>query len=247
MSESHAGGEELIRVESLCKSFLIGESRIDVLSGVDLSIRQGERIAIVGQSGVGKSTLLQILGTLDRPSSGRVRFRGEDVFRKSGPELARLRNGFLGFVFQFHHLLPEFSALENVMMPGLIRGLGFEEMRSRARSMLQEVGLDDRLQHRIGKLSGGERQRVAVARALVLDPPVLLADEPTGNLDPTIGGQVADLLIELNRSRGTTLVVVTHNSALAAKLGRICRLIDGRLESVAAPAPNSPRDSGEIT
>jgi lipoprotein-releasing system ATP-binding protein len=159
-----------------------------------------------------------------------VLFRGEDVFAKSGAELARLRNRFVGFVFQFHHLLPEFSALENVMMPGLIRSLDFDEMRERAVAMLEEVGLSHRLGHRVGKLSGGERQRVAVARALVLDPPVILADEPTGNLDPTTGDQISDLLFEMNRSRGTTLVVVTHSGRMARKLGRAVVLREGRLE-----------------
>ena len=221
--------EELIRIEGLHKSFETGDATIDVLTGIDLSIRRGDRIAIVGQSGVGKSTLLHILGTLDHPSSGRVEFRGDDVFGKSGPELAKLRNAFLGFVFQFHHLLPEFSAVENVMMPGLIQGCGRDEMRQRASAMLDEVGLAHRLDHPVGKLSGGERQRVAVARALVLDPPVVLADEPTGNLDPAIGEQVADVLFEMNETRGTTLVVVTHSVSLAKKLGRILVLDEGRL------------------
>ncbi len=242
MSESVAATDELLRVEGLCKFFVAGDSRIDVLSGVDLSIKRGERIAVTGQSGVGKSTLLQILGTLDHPSAGTVRLLGEDVFAKSGPELAALRNSFLGFVFQFHHLLPEFSALENVMMPGLIQGLDFGEMRVRARAILSEVGLEERLGHTVGKLSGGERQRVAVARALVLNPPLILADEPTGNLDPTIGAQVADLLIEMNRSRGTTLVVVTHNTRLAAKMGRTLVLSEGRLNE----APKAFDGSSEI-
>jgi lipoprotein-releasing system ATP-binding protein len=227
--------EPLIHVEGLCKSFATGDASIEVLNGLDLCIQAGERIAVIGQSGVGKSTLLQILGTLDHPSSGSVRFRGDEVFAKSGPELARLRNRFLGFVFQFHHLLPEFSALENVMMPGLIQGIGFSEMRERAAHMLGEVGLSSRLGHAVGKLSGGERQRVAVARALVLDPPVVLADEPTGNLDPVIGEQIAELLLEMNRSRGTTLIAVTHNRRLAEKLGRILVLEGGRLRPGSGP------------
>lgn len=226
--------EALLRAEKLSKSFATGEATIEVLSGVDLRIERGERVAIVGQSGVGKSTLLQILGTLDHPSSGTVRIDGEDVFAKSGPELARLRNRQLGFVFQFHHLLPEFDALENVMMPGLIQGEDFEVMRESAAAMLREVGLDHRLRHRVGKLSGGERQRVAVARALVLDPPLVLADEPTGNLDPETGDQITELLLEMNRSRGTTLVVVTHSAGMAGKLGRTLLLEQGALREAGA-------------
>jgi lipoprotein-releasing system ATP-binding protein len=191
-------------------------------------------VAIIGQSGVGKSTLLQILGTLDHPTAGTVHFEGEDVFAKSGPELAQLRNRQLGFVFQFHHLLPEFNALENVMMPGLIEGRSRSAMRDLASVMLREVGLEHRFGHRVGKLSGGERQRVAVARALVLNPPLVLADEPTGNLDPEIGDQITDLLLEMNRSRGTTLVVVTHSESLAARLGRTLVLEHGQLREAAA-------------
>ena len=222
--------EPLIEIEGLSKSFETGDGSIEVLRGLDLEIRAGDRIAIMGQSGVGKSTLLHILGTLDHPTSGEVRFRGEDVFGKSSAELARLRNQFVGFVFQFHHLLPEFTAVENVMMPGLLQKRGFEEMREASAKMLAEVGLDHRLGHRVGKLSGGERQRVAVARALVLDPPLVLADEPTGNLDPDTGDQVAQLLLEVNRNHGTTLVVVTHSARMAERLGRTLVLADGRLE-----------------
>jgi len=221
--------DELLRVEGVRKSFQTGEGEIEVLRRIDLVLREGERVAIVGQSGVGKSTLLHVLGTLDRPTAGNVYFRGDDVFCKSGAELARFRNESLGFVFQFHHLLPEFDALENVMMPGLLRGLSFAEMRSRARGILDEVGLGHRLHHRVGKLSGGERQRVAVARALVLDPPLVLADEPTGNLDPVTGERISELLLTMNRTRGTALVVVTHNPALAERLGRTVTLVDGTL------------------
>jgi len=221
--------DELLRVEGLHKSFATGEGRVEVLRGVDFTLKAGERLAIVGQSGVGKSTLLYILGTLDRPSAGHVYFRGDDLFRKSPQELARFRSDSVGFVFQFHHLLPEFDAVENVMMPGLVRGFDFGEMRRRAVSMLEEVDLGHRLHHRIGKLSGGERQRVAVARALVMNPALVLADEPTGNLDPVTGERVEDLLLHMNRTRGTALVIVTHNPALAGRLGRTVTLVEGKL------------------
>jgi lipoprotein-releasing system ATP-binding protein len=219
----------LIEVKGLGKRFVTADGELEVLRGVDFQLEEGDRVAIVGQSGVGKSTFLHLLGALDHPSEGSVRFRGEDVFAKPPDELAAFRNHSLGFVFQFHHLLPEFSALENVMMPGLLRGLGFAEMRERAAEILGEVGLAARLQHRTGKLSGGERQRVAVARALVLDPALVLADEPTGNLDPATGERIGELLLEMNRTRGTALVVVTHNERLARRLGRIVVLRDGTL------------------
>ena len=184
-----AATEPLVRIEGLTKEYQTGDGTLSVLSELDFEVRGGERVAVVGQSGVGKSTFLHILGTLDHPTRGHVSFRGEDVFSQDNSALARLRNEFLGFVFQFHHLLPEFSAMENVMIPGLISRRSRDEMRERAKKILVEVGLSHRLDHRAGKLSGGERQRVAVARALVLDPPLVLADEPTGNLDPTIGGE----------------------------------------------------------
>jgi lipoprotein-releasing system ATP-binding protein len=219
----------LLRAESLDKSFATGEGTIDVLRGVEFSLEPGERVAILGQSGVGKSTLLHLLGALDHPTSGTVLFEGEDIFGKAPEDLARFRNESLGFVFQFHHLLPEFNALENVMMPGLLRGLEPKVMKERAAAVLDEVELTHRLGHLVGKLSGGERQRVAVARALVMDPPLLLADEPTGNLDPGTGERVANLLLDLNAQRGTALVVVTHNEALARRLGRAVTLVEGRL------------------
>ncbi len=228
MNESKAA-TPLVEIQGLFRRFETGGGTIEVLSGIDFAIHEGDRIAIVGQSGVGKSTLLHILGTLDHPSEGTLRFRGEDVFARTRESLSELRNRFLGFVFQFHHLLPEFSALENVMMPGLIQGLSKEAMRVRSESMLRDVGLGHRIEHAVGKLSGGERQRVAVARALVLDPALVLADEPTGNLDPATGDQVAELLFEMNRTRGTTLVVVTHSKRMADRLGRILVLIGGKL------------------
>ena len=238
MSESrapHSPAPPLIEIQGLGKSFLTGDGRIEVLQGLDLVVNAGDRIAIVGQSGVGKSTLLHILGTLDHPTEGTLRYRGEDVFSKTPEELARLRNEFVGFVFQFHHLLPEFTAQENVMMPGLLQKRSFEEMRDRATKMLAEVSLDHRLGHKVGKLSGGERQRVAVARALVLDPPLVLADEPTGNLDPATGDHVAKLLLEVNRNHGTTLVVVTHSARMAEQLGRTLVLSQGRLAEATSP------------
>ena len=222
--------EPLLRAAGVYKSFRTGEGMIEVLKGVDLDVESGERLAIVGASGVGKSTLLHLLGTLDHPSAGQVLFRGEDLFARDRSELARLRNASLGFIFQFHHLLPEFNALENVMMPGLVGGVGHAEMRGRAARLLEEVGLEHRVKHPVGKLSGGERQRVAVARALVLEPVLLLADEPTGNLDPKTGDQVLELLLEMNRSHGTALVVVTHSPELASRMSRRTVLVDGYLE-----------------
>jgi lipoprotein-releasing system ATP-binding protein len=221
--------EVLLRAEGLGKRFVTGEGTIEVLAGLELEVARGETLAILGQSGIGKSTLLHVLGTLDHPSEGCVWFEGSDVFARSGDALARFRNASLGFVFQFHHLLPEFSALENVMMPGLLRGLGFGAIRERAVAILGEVELSHRLNHPVGKLSGGERQRVAVARALVLDPPLVLADEPTGNLDPGSAERVGDLLLRLNVQRGTALVVVTHNAELARRMGRALVLEQGRL------------------
>lgn len=218
----------LLQVVGLHKSFVTGEGEIEVLRGLDLDVARGERLAIVGQSGVGKSTLLHILGGLDRPTRGEVRFDGEDLFAQSREAMSRFRNHQLGFVFQFHHLLPEFDALENVMMPGRIRGLETSAIEERARGILGEVGLSARLRHKVGKLSGGERQRVAVARALVLDPLLLLADEPTGNLDPETGERIEDLLLAMNESRGTALVIVTHNERLAEKLGRTVELVAGQ-------------------
>ena len=227
-AEVASGGDPLVRIEGLTKTFQTGDGSVSVLDDLDFEIGAGERIAVVGQSGVGKSTFLHILGTLEHPTRGHVYFRGEDVFAKDNSGLARVRNEFIGFVFQFHHLLSEFSAAENVMIPGLIRRIPRDEMRERAERILDEVGLSHRLDHRAGKRSGGERQRVAVARALVLNPPLVLADEPTGNLDPTIGDQISDILFEINRTRGTTLVVVTHNQRMAEKLGKIVVLKNGR-------------------
>jgi len=223
----------LLEARALHRSFASGDGTIDVLRGVDLVIADRERLAIVGNSGVGKSTLLHVLGTLDRPTSGQLLFDGEDLFARDSNGLARFRNQTLGFIFQFHHLLPEFNACENVMMPGLIGGRLAAEMRPRAMRLLTEVGLEHRVNHPVGKLSGGERQRVAVARALVLEPRLLLADEPTGNLDPKTADQVLELLLEMNRVHGTALVVVTHSAEIARRLGRRSVLVDGYLEDAA--------------
>ncbi len=201
---------------------------MEVLKGVDLTFSKGEKTAIVGASGVGKTTFLHVLGTLDRPTAGKVLYEGKDIYSLNEKDLALFRNREIGFVFQFHHLLPEFTALENTMMPCLIQGIPKKESASRAESILTLVGLKERLPHKPGELSGGEQQRVAVARALVLEPKVLLADEPTGNLDTKTGESVFDLLQELNQIKGVTLIVVTHNLKLAEKLSRQIQLIDGK-------------------
>ncbi len=221
--------EPMMAVKGLYKSFGNGTDRLDVLKGIDLLVHKGETITIVGASGVGKSTLLHIMGALDRPTSGEVLYEGEELFGKGDAELAAFRNREIGFVFQFHHLLPEFSALENVAMPARIHGMGRQAAEDRAAVMLEAVGLEDRARHRPGELSGGERQRVAISRALVLRPRLLLADEPTGNLDTKTGESVHDLLVELNRTLGVTLVVVTHNLSLAEKMGRRLSMVDGRI------------------
>jgi lipoprotein-releasing system ATP-binding protein len=219
----------MIAAQDLTKSFRLDQTDIHVLNGVSLEITRGEMVAIVGASGVGKTTLLHILGTLDRPTSGAVRFDGDDVFAKDEPALADFRNRKIGFVFQFHHLLPEFTALENVMMPALIRRQAQEEARATAESVLKEVGLEHRLEHRTGEMSGGEQQRVAVARALVLRPDLVLADEPTGNLDTHTGEDVFKLMRDLNRAKGVTFVIVTHNEALSSQADRIIRMVDGKI------------------
>ena len=221
---------ELIRAQQIFKSFGNKTKRVEVLKGIDLVFEQGERAAIVGASGVGKTTLLHVLGTLDRPTSGKVFYQGKDIFQMGEKELAHFRNREIGFVFQFHHLLPEFNAIENTMMPCLIQGSTKKEASLRAESILTLVGLRDRLSHKPGELSGGEQQRVAVARALVLEPKVLLADEPTGNLDTRTGESVFDLLTELNQIKGVTLLVVTHNLKFADKMSRQIHLVDGKAQ-----------------
>jgi lipoprotein-releasing system ATP-binding protein len=202
---------------------------LTVLDGIDLDIPSGEMIAIVGASGVGKSTFLHILGGLDHPTAGTVRYRDTDLFALDSDRIARFRNEHVGFVFQFHHLLPEFSALENVMMPALIRGTERAHAAEAAARILEDVGLGARTSHRPGELSGGEQQRVAVARALMLNPDVVLADEPTGNLDAHTGEAVHEMLKKINRERGLTFVIVTHNEKLAVRADRIMRMTEGKL------------------
>jgi lipoprotein-releasing system ATP-binding protein len=222
----------LISARSLSKGFTNGGASIEVLKGLDFELSAGESVAIVGASGIGKSTLLHIIGTLDRPDSGELLFKGENVFFYDDLKLAKFRNTSIGFVFQFHHLLPEFSALENAMMPALIKGRGKRKATHAAEEILVRVGLKDRLHYRVGKLSGGEQQRVALARALVLKPALLLADEPTGNLDISNSAQVHSLLMELNQELSMTLVVVTHNSELASFMSRRVTIVEGGLTPV---------------
>ncbi|MFO0693610.1 MAG: ABC transporter ATP-binding protein [Polyangiales bacterium] len=223
--------KELVLVESLTKSFLHEGQRVDVLRGVDLVLAEGEMVSVVGASGAGKSTLLHLLGTLDLPTTGRIRYEGRDVTALSSPKLAEFRNRTIGFVFQFHHLLPEFTALENVMMPGLLRGAERKGLEARARELLLEVGLGHRLTHRPGELSGGEQQRVALARALVMEPKLVLADEPTGNLDSRTSEAIHELFFSLNERRGTTFLIVTHSNELARRMPRVVTMRDGRIES----------------
>ncbi len=218
---------EAIRIE---KSFYPPAGELKILKGVDLSIGEGEVLAIVGASGVGKSTFLHVLGTLDRPSSGNVLYDGKDVFALDNTSLASFRNRTVGFVFQFHHLLPEFTALENVTIPGMISSHDPSELKERAETLLNELGVLERKDHRPGELSGGEQQRVAVARALMLNPKVVLADEPTGNLDTTTGEDLFNLLLRLNREKGITFVLVTHNESLSRRCHRVLKMVDGRLE-----------------
>jgi len=221
--------EPFLVVRDLTRGFVKDSEAIEVLRGIGLDVGRGDTLAITGASGVGKSTLMHILGTLDRPSSGTVRYNGEDVFRLDDRGLARFRNRTIGFVFQFHHLMPELSALENVMMPALIQRMRRRPAVAMAQGILGELGLSGRLRHKPGELSGGEQQRVAIARALVLGPQIILADEPTGNLDRRTGEGVEDLLLDMNRQLKATLVVVTHNPSLSRKMGRRLEMVDGRI------------------
>ena len=218
----------LIEAIQVHKSFKTEAGELNILRGINLTIAEGEMLGIIGASGAGKSTLLHILGALDKPSSGKVLFQGKDVFSMDEALLAEFRNSSIGFVFQFHHLLPEFNSIENVMLPGLISNRPYGETEKRAKQILEELGLSKRLKHRPGELSGGEQQRVAVARALLQNPKIVLADEPTGNLDTSTGNALFDLFIELNRKNRTTFVIVTHNKTLSDNCHRVLEMADGR-------------------
>jgi lipoprotein-releasing system ATP-binding protein len=220
----------ILEVIDLCKSFSTSAGKVDVLKGINLKVAEGETIALVGASGAGKTTLLHLMGTLDRPTSGKVLFGDSDVFQLGDKALARFRNRSIGFVFQFHHLLPEFSALENTMMPLLISGMKKDGAGEIAAGFLADVGLGHRMGHKPGELSGGEQQRVAIARALVTSPRLLLADEPTGNLDMKTSDEVHDILAGIHRDKGITLIIVTHNERLAARMGKTIRMVDGRID-----------------
>lgn len=237
--DGHGADAVPLRCVGLGKRFDEGGRGLQVLEGVQLVVERGETLAIIGESGAGKTTLLQLLGGLDRPSAGQVLIFGQDLARLNGSERGLLRNRSVGYVYQFHHLLPEFSALENVAMPLLLRRGTMAEINARAENLLRRAGLGDRLHHRPGELSGGERQRVAVARALVTDPAVVLADEPTGNLDHRSGLQTLDLMLELNAETGTSLVIVTHSAEIAGRMSRVLELRDRALHAVAAPGAPS--------
>lgn len=241
---------ELVVARDVKKNFLHEGTVVEVLRGVDLVISSGEMVCVVGASGAGKSTLLHLLGTLDLPTSGSITCEGRDVTQLSSSELAAFRNQRIGFVFQFHHLLPEFTALENVMMPGLVRGMRRPPLEKKSQELLEEVGLGHRLKHRPGELSGGEQQRVALARALVMEPALILADEPTGNLDSATSDAIHKLFFDLNARRGTTFLIVTHSRDLAARMPRVVSMRDGRVESdemreVAPEASTSSEDDAQ--
>ena len=221
--------DPLVTVQNVTKTFEHEGRSLEVLKGIDLEIGSGEMVTIVGPSGAGKSTLLHLIGTLDLPTEGRILYGGRDVTRLGSSDLAEFRNRSIGFVFQFHHLLPEFTALENVMMPGLIQG--GRRLENRARELLSEVGLSERLTHRPGELSGGEQQRVALARALLMQPKLVLADEPTGNLDSQTSNSVQSLIFDLNRRHGITFLIVTHSRDFAAMMPRQVSMKDGRIDS----------------
>jgi len=240
MAEPAEGGREklgqvleskelVVSIRGLVKIYHPGGGEVRALQGVDLDLEPGEMVAVVGASGAGKSTLLHVIGALDRPTAGEVFFKGERLFQRSDAELARFRNRSLGFVFQFHHLLPEFSALENVMIPGLLGGVPRQEVEARAQNLVERLGLGQRRNHRPSELSGGEQQRVAIARALVNQPALVLADEPTGNLDSSTADSIFELIRELNREFKQSFVVATHNESMAKRMDRVVVMVDGRI------------------
>ena len=220
----------MLELRNIHKSFQLNETTIGVLKGIDILIRPGESVAVIGASGVGKSTLLSIMGTLEPPTEGTVRFEGRDVNKMDESDLCRLRNNEIGFVFQFHHLLPEFNALENTIMPALIARSDRVTSRKGAKEILIDLGLGNRLNHRIGELSGGEQQRVAIARALLMNPRLLLADEPTGNLDRVTGEEIIDLLLRIIEERRLSMVIATHNQRVADKMSKTMEIVDGRIQ-----------------
>lgn len=235
MSESAAPGEvstQVIVTRGLEKSYAMGSGVVMALSGVDLEVDHGEMVAVMGVSGAGKTTLLHILGALDRPTKGEVILEGKSLSERTEIELARLRNQHVGFVFQFHHLLPEFSGLENVMIPGLLQGARKKEVEEQAKELLSRMGLAERWNHRPGELSGGEQQRVAIARALINNPSVILADEPTGNLDSSTAETIFELLREINEKNRQTILVATHNRSMAEKMDRVIAVVDGKIDHI---------------
>jgi len=220
----------MLELTDIYKSYKHNGNTIDVLKGINIKINQGDTLAVIGASGVGKSTLLNIMGALEHPSSGKVKFQGENITDIDEAGLCGLRNKKIGFVFQFHHLLPEFNALENTIMPALISRMGMKGAKEKAEKILVNVGLANRFNHRIGELSGGEQQRVAIARALMMRPRLLLADEPTGNLDRNTGKEIVDLLLRIREEEGLSMVIVTHNQQLAEKMTKVMEIVDGKLQ-----------------